>query len=132
MAYCKATKKSRCYMMGTIIGQLHVLECCGCNLQGDIIEKARPEYKKVCISLGQPEPEFEPMCRSLHFLQRSEAIKHLRLHRCAGDKVPRKAFRRLRRELRKYGDQYSCDPAYTEIKNPRAGYVGVELPWNEV
>ena len=114
MSYCRPTEKSRCYMIGTKLLGVDVLECCGCNLQGDIIKEASPEYKKICIQVDGSAPEGEVGCRSVYFTRRSEAIKHLRLHRKAGDQIPRYAFQRLKQELKQYGDYYSCEPEKEE------------------
>lgn len=76
MSYCRKNgEDSDVYLF------LHVggwLECCGCNLDPE-----HPHY--IAFS-------------------RIEMIKHLGEHRKQGDKVPERAFDRLRRELRMIGD----------------------------
>jgi hypothetical protein len=62
-----------------IFGSFYSLECCGCRLSSD---------------------------RFFATNSRREMLKHIRRHRKAGHAVPRAAWRRLVREIRRDGDEY--------------------------
>jgi hypothetical protein len=61
-------------------------------------------YKIECVGCRlQPEGEWYA---SFYATSRAEMVKHLQQHRQVGQKVPWHATRRLKREIRKIGDEY--------------------------
>lgn len=85
MSYCRHNgMDSEAYVIATVGGHL---ECLGCRITGEPAENGL-RYGFYCTH------------------SRTEMIKHLQEHRQRGFKVPFRATRRLRREIKEVGDTY--------------------------
>lgn len=57
-----------------------------------------------CMACRLVPPKLDGWYHDFYFHSRTKLLEHLRLHRLAGHRIPRSAFRRLHAEKRKYGD----------------------------
>lgn len=138
MSYCRSGDESDVYLYHDVGGYIN---CCGCKLVKQkyhpfntlrhfcfdviacidafftLVSWGRLNFfilgKRRFMILIKNGPIFSPVEDDPHFLTRSEAIEHLKLHEKKGHKVPKYAYKYLRQEIKEEGDK---------LKKPRRKY----------